>query len=348
MTVTSNDNTSARTFKHLSPYERGRMQALLQEKHSLRYIARQLNRHPSTISRELKRGTVTQLRSDLTSYQAYFPETGQTMYLKRRSACKPKYKLAEVEAFLQFAQTKMLKDKWSPDTVVGVYKNHPKHHGQAYVSTKTLYNYIDRRFLPVRNIDLALKVRRKGKSHIQRKNKRILGDSIEQRPKDVEQRDEFGHWEIDTVSGKRSNDHALLTLVERKTRHMLLLQLPDKTSQSVCQCLNSLQERFGNLFPQIVKSITADNGSEFADLAVRLAQWGSKAYFSHPYSAWERGTNERHNGLIRRFIPKARSIRAVSPATLQRVQAWCNQLPRKILGYKTPQECFEKELLMIQ
>ncbi|WP_413788509.1 IS30 family transposase [Acetonema longum] len=93
--------------------------------------------------------------------------------------------------------------------------------------------------------------------------------------------------------------------------------------------------------------MTADNGPEFSELAVQLEKWNSHAYFSHPYSSWERGTNERHNGLIRRFIPKGACLSTIAPETIQRVQDWCIHLPRKILGYKTPQECFDAALLSI-
>lgn len=343
MAVYTNDITSARTFKHLNPHDRGTIHALLGEGRSLRYIAQRLNRHPSTISREVKRGTTTQRLSDWTTYDAYFPETGQAVYVKVRAACRAACKIATVEPFLQFAETKILCDKWSPDAIVGFCNDHEDWKDKARVCTKTLYNYIDQGLLKVRNIDLALKVRRKTKKQIVRKNKRILGRSIEERPATVDTREEFGHWEIDTVVGKRSQDQVLLTLIERKTRQGLFMRLEDKTSQSVSSCLTKLKRRFKFRFSQLFKTVTADNGSEFAELAAQLEKWGSQAYFSHPYSSWERGTNERHNGLIRRFIPKGTSIRDLTLPTIQRVQDWCNQLPRKILHYRTPQECFSAE-----
>ena len=347
MAVYTNDIISARTFKHLTPYERGIIHALLGEGRSLRYIAQRLNRHPSTISREVKRGTTTQRLSNLTTYDSYFAETGQAVYTKARTACRSTCKIAIVEPFLQFAEVKILRDKWSPDAVVGFCNSHEDWQGKVRICTKTLYNYIDQGLLKVRNIDLTLKVRRKSKKQTVRKNKRILGKSIEERSTIVDAREEFGHWEIDTVVGKRSNDQVLLSLIERKTRHGLFIPLKDKTSQSVSSCLRKLKRRFKYPFGQLFKTITADNGSEFAELATQLEKWGSQAYFSHPYSSWERGTNERHNGLIRRFIPKGTYIRDVALTTITRIQDWCNQLPRKILDYKTPQECFSDELLKI-
>jgi transposase, IS30 family len=347
MTVQAKHTTNVRSFKHLALYERGMIFALLKEKRSLRYIAQQLQRDPGTISREIKRGTTTQFRSDLTTYEAYFPETGQAVYAKRRAMSGSFCKMSLVEPFLQFAETKILRDKWSPDAIVGFCRSRTEWQNKALVCTKTLYNYIDQRLLKARNLDLALKVRRKTRKQIARKNKRIMGQSIEQRPAELETRQDFGHWEIDTVIGKRSDDQALLTITERKTRQELVILLARKDTLSVQTGLVELKERFGPSFSQVFRSITADNGSEFADLAALVEPWNSEVYFSHPYSSWERGTNERHNGLLRRFIPKGKPIRDVAPATIQRVQDWCNQLPRKILGYKTPQQCFDEELLKI-
>lgn len=215
------------------------------------------------------------------------------------------------------------------------------------VCTKTLYSYIDQGLLNVRNIDLNLKLRLKSRKGRLRQNKRIMGESIEQRPEEVNLRQTFGHWEIDTVIGKRSSDSVILTLTERKTRHELLFLLNAKDSQSVNNALSKLKNHFGKQIAQIFRTITADNGSEFSELSNILQNWGSKAYFAHPYSSWERGTNERHNGLIRRFIPKGKVIKDISLDTILRIQTWINKLPRKILGYKTPEECFHEELLKI-
>lgn len=339
--------TSGRSFKHLSSYERGMIHVLLREKHSFQHIAKVLGRSVSTISREVKKGTTTQLGYDLTTYEAYFPETGQAIYEKNRAACGAKSKLAQVEKFLQFAEEKILKDKWSPDAVVGFCKSDSRWQNSKTVCTKTLYSYIDKGMLKVRNIDLNLKTRLKTKKRVIRQHKRLKGKSIEERPESIQQRETFGHWEIDTVIGKRSNDKVLLTLTERKTRHELLFLLESKDSQSVTAKLSELKDYFGEQFSKVFCSITADNGSEFSELPTLLQAWGSEAYFAHPYSSWERGTNERHNGILRRFIPKGKSLKELSQETIQRIQDWCNQLPRKILRYKTPKERFEEELLNI-
>lgn len=347
MTVQSELTTTARSFKHLSLSERGAISALIHENRSIRYIAKQLKRNPSTVCREIQRGTTAQLRTGRISYQSYFPETGHAVYAKHRVNSHKIGKHNCASNFLRFAETKILKDKWSPDAVVGYCQNHPQWQQESLVCTKTLYNYIDQCRLAARNIDLYLKVRRRTTQCRGRINKRILGQSIEQRPIEILTREEFGHWEIDTVVGRQSKDNSLLTLTERKTRQELIIRLANKDSDSVQTAMKGLQERIGSSFAKIFRSITADNGSEFADLSTLLAPWNCPVYFSHPYSSWERGTNERHNGLIRRFIPKIKTLRNVSNTVVRKTQDWCNQLPRKILGYKTPQECFLEELSLI-
>lgn len=344
MIYENNYNTPIRSFKHLKLYERGEIFALLKEGKSIRYIAKKLGRSPSTISREIKRGTVSQLKSDLSCYSSYFPEAGQAVYENHRSNCGAKIKLAKAETFIKFAEKQILENKWSVDAVVGHFKNDPNYNEQFMVSTKTLYNYIDKGFLSIRNIDLPLKLRLKPKHKRIKHNKRILGKSIDSRPEIINSREEFGHWEIDTVIGKKSGDNPLLTLTERKSRFEIIERLDNKDNDSVNRCLREIINTYKITFKHVFKSITADNGLEFSNLEAILKEFGIEVYYTHPYSSFERGTNERHNGLIRRFIPKGKPIKDVSTDTLKRIQNWMNTLPRKLLNYKTPEQCFYEEL----
>ena len=341
MALTNKNTTSARTFKHLPEFERGKIAAWLEEGISQAEMARRLGKHKNTISREIKRGTASLINYYRETYEAYFPETGQAVYTDNRSKCRKKLKAFQAERFIGFAEKRILEDKWSPDATVGFAKRHKLFSSEEMVSTKTLYNYIDKGFIKVKNIDLLQKVSRRPKRGSKKEQKRIYGKSITERPPEVEKREVFGHWEIDTVLGKRSNDKALLTIVERKTRKKIILPLVEKSAKEVVKAVGVLKDRFGALFKEVFKTITADNGTEFASLA------GSNldVYFTHPYSAWERGTNERHNGLIRLFIPKGKPIRELSEIKIKRVEEWCNNLPRKILGYRTPEEAFIQEVL---
>lgn len=183
-------------------------------------------------------------------------------------------------------------------------------------------------------------MKRSTKTKRNRQHKKVLGKSIEERPAAVDDCTEFGHWEIDTVLGSRTNEAALLTLTERQTRREIIYPLGGKEAGEVHQAMRAIQENFGTDFSAIFKTITSDNGSEFADISASLKETKTEVYYSHPYTSSERGTNERHNGLIRRFIPEGRFMRGVSPEVIQQVQTWCNTLPRKILGYLTPDERF--------
>ncbi len=150
-------------------------------------------------------------------HEAYFPETGQAVYEQRRKSSGKQLKLLQVSDFIEYAVRQIIDHKWSPDAVVG----HVKKQGlfkKRVVCAKTLYNYIDQGLIAVKNIDLTLKVAINTKKNHVCKNKKVLGKSISERPPEIELRDEFGHWEIDTVIGKKSGDEALLTITKRKTR----------------------------------------------------------------------------------------------------------------------------------
>ncbi|HLQ83700.1 MAG TPA: IS30 family transposase, partial [Pseudogracilibacillus sp.] len=195
------------------------------------------------------------------------------------------------------------------------------------------------------NYDLPEKLKRNTKIHRIRKNKKKLGRSIEQRPQEVNKRDVFGHWECDLVLGhKTKDDEVLLTLSERMSREFLIIKIPDKTAASVMNAFKSLRKQYSEHWNDIFKTITTDNGSEFADLSQLEDISKSLVYYAHPYTSCDKGTVERHNGLIRRFIPKGDYIHNYSLQQIIDIETRCNSLPRKILAYHTPDEIFEREL----
>ena len=146
---------------------------------------------------------------------------------------------------------------------------------------------------------------------------------------------------------KNKADAVLLTITERMTRKEIIRKIPSKTAEAVQIALLRLADESCEYFSKVFKSITADNGSEFAKISSLEEKTATKIYFAHPYSSYERGTNERHNGLIRRFIPKGKSMSQYSIEAIAKVQNWCNTLPRKILKYLTPDEAFEYQLNQI-
>lgn len=339
--------------KHLTYEECCQIEALKTQEHPLsnRQIAKQLGRAPQTIHTEVKDGTVRQIRQQKQNGKCYEYESfiysaaaGQAAYEKARqnSIKQPKWLIAP--EFMTYADQQMKREKQSPDAVVGRAKKLNLFPHEKIPGTTTLYNYIDLGLMETRNIDLHLKVRRKNNAPRNRKNKRILGELIEKRPDTVDQREEFGHWEIDTVVGLQSGkDHALLTLTERKTRYEVIIKIDGKAADPVNQALATLRKTAGRNFERLFKTITSDNGVEFSGISTLLKEV-TDVYFTHPYSSWERGTNENHNGMIRRFIPKRTRMADIPLATVRRVQDWMNNLPRKILGYATPRECLLNEM----
>ena len=253
-------------------------------------------------------------------------------------------KLIEAYEFVSYADKQIKEEKLSPDSICGKAKLSGQF--KKTVCTKTLYNYIDKRLLNTRNIDLLLKVKRKQKAKQDTNSKRTLGTSIDERPEEIDNRTEFGHWEIDTIVGKKESSCVLLSIAERMTREYLLVKIPSRSSESVRLGLEKIAERFGDRFEEIFKSVTADNGSEFVDLGRYLPK-STKVYYAHPYSSYERGTNEKQNSLVRRFLPKGSSFDHISDDQVDFIQNWINNFPRKIFNYRSSDFLFKNVLFDI-
>ena len=193
--------------------------------------------------------------------------------------------------------------------------------------------------------------KKRSKKAVLRKDKRCPErKSIEERPEEVNSREEFGHWEIDLIVGKRKGSGAaLLTLTERKTRYPHIIKLKDQTQKSVIKALNKLERKFGTTgFTERFKTITADNGSEFLDVKGLESSCLNKGkrtdfYYAHSYASWERGSNENMNKMTRRFVPKGCDIGKFNNKQIENVEDFLRNYPRKILGYKTPEECYKCE-----
>jgi IS30 family transposase len=219
------------------------------------------------------------------------------------------------------------------------------------ICTKTLYNYIEAGiFSGISNRHLwykRLKKKRKYKTVVRASRTNRLGRSIENRPKEVSDRDEYGHWEGDSVKSARQAKPGLLTLTERKTRQELIIKVDEATQEAVKAALDDLERKHGSQFKIKFKSITFDNGSEFLNwesLEASVLKAGERrtmVYFAHSYSSWERGTNENHNRMIRRFIPKGYNIGGFDKKEIKAIEDWMNNYPRRILGYNTPNQAVQ-------
>ena len=214
------------------------------------------------------------------------------------------------------------------------------------VCSKTLYNYIERGLLKARNIDLTLKVRRKQHRKGHPQHKRLYGLSIEARPQVVNWREEFGHWEIDTVVGRKESQSVLLTLDERTTRFRLIIKIPGRSTQAVEQGLKMLRELYGERFSQVFRSITSDNGSEFASLPQLLPT--IPIYYAHPYSAYERGLNEKQNSLIRRFLPKGGLLMSLRMSKYERFRTGSISSPENPFTTVRRRNYFRLSYLILQ
>ena len=334
----TNYTTGRRKFQHLTKEKRAQIEILLRQGFSKVHIAREVGISRSTLYLELARGTVEQLDSKLRSHHKYFWDAGQRVYEENRRNSRPPLKILDCWDFLQYAQDRILQDKLSPDAICGKAKLSGEF--KKIVCTKTLYNYIDRCLLKVRNIDLLLKVKRKASTAQKvRQNKKIFGTSIEERSEEINNRTEFGHWEADTIVGKKGTSAVLLSLDERMKLHRHLVKISSRSSESVGEALQKIAELYGESFEKVFKSITCDNGSEFADLGRYLPK-STKVYYAHPYSAYERGINEKQNSLVRRFFPKGTSFDDVTDEQVAYVESWINRLPRKIFHYRSSDDLF--------
>lgn len=330
--MTQSQTNTPRRYRQLTLDERGQIQALKQTGlYTITKIAEMIHRDKSTVSRELKRGTVDQIHGAGKHVQQYFAETGAAVYEKHRAVCHPGTRLEQCPEF--YAELVVLRQRprvHSVDSFVQTYKQaHPE---IPCPSTPTVYRDIEKGLLEVRNGDLPMKPRRRVKSDAHkhaRTNKRVYGKSIEERPDEVEDRQTVGHWEGDLVKGTRVEDEpALMTMTERATRFEIILKLPNYHAET---CLRGLQSILDDYGVDNFKTVTFDNGSEFAKLSEVT---GTTVYYAHPYSPWERGTNENANGLIREFIPKGHSLHEYDIIDIQSFQDALNQRPRRSLEYR--------------
>jgi IS30 family transposase len=269
----------------------------------------------------------------------YLADVAQRITEERASRKGRGLKIGHDHKLAQYIEDKIKNNQWSPEAVIGSIKAGGMEF-ETSICTKTLYNYIDSGiFAEISNKDLWVK--KDGKKRGYNKVRTVAlnnknGKSISERPKEVEERKEEGHWEIDLVVGKRGTKPAILTLVERKTRKSLYVYVANKTQKEVVQAISKARRRAAGNFDDVFKSITADNGGEFLDSdAIKKAAKCSEVYYAHPYSSWERGSNENGNRILRRFVPKGTDIGKLTETEIQRIEDWVNNYPRKIHGYKT-------------
>jgi IS30 family transposase len=306
---------------HLSMEERKRISDLWKNGYSRGQIAQALARSKSTISREIERNRHGCL---------YCPILATQKTLDRRRHRKLVRKMDRPEIAEVVKQG--LKAYHSPDQIAGRMKrtiSDPRNR----ISATTIYRWIDAQ--PRGTWDQYL--RRFGKCRRGRKPCGMPGATrIHGRPEEAEQRAACGHWEGDTVWGSQRRG-GLVTLVDRKSRFVLLIPSKDRTARRVRL---KIQKLLQPLPSEQRRSVTFDNGKEFSEHKLLAARVEMPVFFADPYASWQRGTNENTNGLVRQFFPKGTSLQNVSPRRVTHVARLLNHRPRKILGYLTPSEVF--------
>lgn len=343
----SKNNTKKHGWKHLSERERYAIEALMKMKISVSRIAQQLGRDRRTIQREIARGRTRQVDSEWRELEIYLADVGQRIHEQMSAGKGRSVKIGHNHELASYLEEMIVRKGYSPDAAIGRLKRSEKAE-MATICTKTVYNYIDMGlFAGITNADLPVKRNKKKDLHrfirkVALNNKK--GRSIEERDTQIDLRETEGDWEMDCVVGKQGTKECLLVLTERKYATELVFKLTSKTQESVTDALDGLEKRYGKCFSEIFRTITVDNGSEFLDSEKMEQSIYSKnkkrttIYYAHPYSSWERGSNENQNKLIRRFVPKGTDIGKLSEESVKRIQYWMNHYPRRRFGYQTPSE----------
>lgn len=316
-------------YVHLNLCDRKVIIKMLCQDNSIRAIARYMERHPSTIIREIKRNK---------DNYWYNPIHAHDKYIKRRKELK--IPIIDRNHELREHITRELRDRKSPDAISGRLKLTHKDRPDMQISHESMYTWIYRK---AKQGDDIYKYLAKGikKRHRRLKNRRSriqIPDriSIHARPQSVENRRSKGHWEGDTITGKNHQGY-IATLVERKSYFLVSGLMSDKRPET---CNRSILEALGEIHNKSIKSITVDNGSEFYQHKNLQEALECKVYFADPYSAWQRGINEHTNGLLRKYFPKSMNFKDLTQEEVNEVVKKLNDTPRKSLGYRTPYEVF--------
>ena len=309
------------TYKHLSQAERYQIHALMKAGHDQSQIAKLLDRHKSTISRELSRNTGS---------RGYRPKQACEMSADRAQHSR---NAPTVEPWVREAACALLCIQWSPEQIAS----------QLPISHETVYQhvYADKAQGGTlwKHLRCQKQKRKRYASGRDRRGQIPNRRPLSERPLHIEARRQVGHWECDTVIGA-SHKGAVVTMVERKSGYAVMAKVEKKTSELVSSAIvDKLQPMAAR-----VKTLTFDNGKEFAGHAHIDQQLQSTAYFARPFASWERGSNENLNGLLRQYVPKKRAMSTVSDEEIRMIQNRLNNRPRKRLGFKTPAEVFHQSL----
>lgn len=312
-------------YTHLSKNERQRLYIYLEMGLSIRSISEKLSRHRSTLYREIKRNK----ESD-----NYLPGVADQKANSR--AFSGRRSKLERDGYLRDYVVKALKKGWSPEQISGRMKYQKL---TIYVCPETIYQYVYQSKDKALYHCLPYKQPKRHKRYARKKHQCRFGDMrlITERPADIHTRERFGHWEGDTIQFVGNKKKVITTLVERKSRMVFLMKNNSKHSRGV---MEKISDKFEGLPQQMCKTITFDQGSEFADYRYLEGKMACRVYYCETHSPWQKGSNENMNGRLRRYLPSTTLIDHCSQAELDLLANKMNLCPRKCLGYKMPKELF--------
>ena len=350
-------NVVKKQYHHLTKDDRVKIETLISLKdskgkrlYSNTYIANEIGVDKATISRELRNRIKSKISvmTGKVKNKPYNAIDAQNDYKYKRAMSKAEYKLEKYPKMKKFIEDKTLNDKWAPDVIVGYMKKHNyfKRKGFSSITMQTIYNAIRYNIIDVKVDDMRrMKYNPKYEYNETPEVKESKRDyTIEKRDKEIDKRLVFGHFELDTVLGKRDGVHeCLMTITERKTRYEMIFKLSSKSADEVIHKFNQIKDFMKKNFDKVFKTITTDNGTEFSEFKEIIKDTKAKIYFCHPYCSGEKGSNERNNEIIRYFIPKSTLIENYSYEDINNIANWMNNYPRKILDYKTPLEALLEE-----
>ena len=320
-------------YKQLGQAERDKIFQLKKKGLTNTAIGEKLGRDKSTVGRELRRNTHQKLHQ-------YLPDTAERKARKRKARGR-KTRYVEKEQALKNRIVRLLKGGWSPDLIAGRLKRTKR----LFLNQESIYQFIYSLEGRKQNLRQYLRrshrIRRKKNGRHHRDTSKIPNRvDIAKRPKRVEKRHQFGHWEGDNVIYNRHR-RSLSTTVERKTRKVMIFRPANQTARA--KAVMTIR-RYRDLPPAAKRTMTYDNGLEAAAHETVTAAIGMKFYFAKTYSSWQRGANENRNGLVRFYLPKTIDLDKVSAAQIKRVENKINNRPMKCLAYQTPNEVFEIEM----
>lgn len=324
---------------YMTEAERYKLEAYMEAGKSVAWIARELGFCRQTIYNELRRGAYVHT-CEWWDEVRYSADKGQQKHRYMQSGKGRPLKIGRERAYAAFLEEMVVERRYSPGAALAAAR------GAGFavsICVSTFYSYIDKGvFLRITYKHLWEKRKRKKQTY--RTVKRIAHPklpSITDRPERIQRREEYGHWEMDLVVGRAGTAACLLTLTERKKREELIFKLPNKRAETVRAVFDRMERSMGKqAFREKFKSITTDNGPEFLEYEkLRRSSLGDvrfQVWYCHSYAAWEKGSNENHNRMIRRWFPKGTDFTKVTKKQVADIQHWMNSYPRKVLDWKTP------------